>query len=80
MSREETDLEAFSDDLVRTARPTMQHEYVSLSSRSEGGAEGVANGLAALIQESAWKENSANFAVTEFSEVRQKLVKNTAFE
>ena len=58
-------LEAFSDDLVRTARGTMQHEYVSLPSRSEG-AEGGAKRLAALIQESAWKERSANFALKEY--------------
>ena len=30
MSREETDLEAFSDDLVWTARGIMHHEHVSV--------------------------------------------------
>jgi hypothetical protein len=33
-----------------------------------------------LIHRSAWKGNSANFAITEFSEVRQELSKHHSFE
>jgi hypothetical protein len=36
-------------------------------------------GASSSIHPSAWKENSANFAITEFSEVHQESIKYHSF-